>query len=130
MVHRASACPDSHAEFGIGNSVADPSTRREFGIKEETTPNSEIRNPNSQACYRFEVYPITIRRRLPRIRVPLRAPDPDIVLPLQAVFVRCYDSGGYEDFVDYNAEPPVPLAPDDALFSDALLCEAQRRAKS
>ncbi|MBI4847905.1 MAG: DUF4058 family protein [Nitrospirae bacterium] len=83
-----------------------------------------------QACYRFEVYPVTIRRRLPRIRVPLRAPDPDIVLPLQAVFVRCYDSGGYEDFVDYNAEPPVPLAPDDALFSDALLREAQRRTES
>jgi len=41
--------------------------------------------------------------------------------------VRCYDSGGYEDFVDYNAEPPVPLAPDDALFSDALLRKAGRK---
>ena len=83
-----------------------------------------------QACYRFEVYPVTIRRRLPRIRVPLRAPDPDIVLDLQAVFVRCYDSGGYEDFVDYNAEPPVPLAPDDATWADALLREAGRRTES
>jgi len=82
------------------------------------------------ACYRFEVYPVTIRRCLPRIRVPLRAPDPDIVLDLQAVFVRCYDSGGYEDFVDYNAEPPAPLAPDDASWADALLRQAGRRTES
>jgi len=81
-------------------------------------------------CYRFEVYPVTIRRRLPRIRVPLRTPDPDIVLDLQAVFVRCYDSGGYEDFVDYNAEPTAPLAPDNAAWADALLREAGRRTES
>jgi hypothetical protein len=109
-VHSASRCNrDSHREDG-----------------EVTGERSEHR----QACYRFEVYPVTIRRRLPRIRVPLRAPDPDIVLDLQAVFVRCYDSGGYEDFVDYNAEPPVPLAPDDALFSNALLREVGRRTES
>lgn len=80
--------------------------------------------------YHFEVYPATVRTRLPRIRVPLRAPDPDIVLDLQAVFARCYDSGGYEDFVDYNAEPPLPLAPDDAAWADVLLGEAGQRTAS
>ena len=78
----------------------------------------------------FEVYPATVRTRLLRIRVPLRAPDPDIVLDLQAVFGRCYDSGGYEDFVDYNAEPPLPLAPDDAAWADVLLRRAGRRRAS
>jgi hypothetical protein len=77
--------------------------------------------------YHFDVYPVTIRTRLPRIRVPLRPPDPDIVLDLQAVFTRCYDSGGYEDFVDYTAEPVLPLAPDDAAWTDALLRYAGRR---
>jgi len=81
-------------------------------------------------CYHFEVYPGAIRKSLPRIRVPLRAPDPDIVLNLQAVFTRCYDSGGYEDFVDYNAEPLSPLAPDDAAWVDALLREAGRRIEA
>lgn len=71
--------------------------------------------------YRFEVYPFTVRVRLPRIRVPLRAPDPDTVLDLQAVFARCYDSGGYGDFVDYRSDPPVPLPPADAAWADGLL---------
>lgn len=73
--------------------------------------------------YRFELYPAWLRRRLPRIAVPLRAPDPDIALDLQAVFTRCYDNGGYEDFIDYRHEPSVPLPPDDAAWADALLRE-------
>ena len=80
--------------------------------------------------YHFEVYPVTLRTRLPRIRLPLRDPDPDIVLDLQAVFTRCYDSGGYEDFVDYTADPPVPLAPDDAAWANLLLRDAGRRTTS
>lgn len=82
------------------------------------------------ARYRFEVYPITVRARLPRIRVPLRSPDPDIVLDLQAVLTHCYESGGYDDFVDYRNEPPAPLAPDDAAWADALLRSAGRRMES
>ena len=80
--------------------------------------------------YHFDVYPLTIRTRLPRIPVPLRAPDADIVLDLQAVFTRCYDSGGYEDFVDYNAEPALPLAPDDIAWADALLRDVGGRTTS
>ena len=72
------------------------------------------------ARYRFEVYPVTVRTRLPRIRIPLKTPDPDIVLDLPAVFARCYDSGGYGDFVDYRTDPLAPLTPDDAAWADAL----------
>lgn len=77
--------------------------------------------------YRFELYPASLRRRLPRIAVPLHAPDPDIALDLQAIFTRGYDNGGYEDFIDYRREPAVPLPPDDAAWADALLREQGRR---
>jgi len=71
--------------------------------------------------YRFEAYPIPLQRRLPRIRVPLREPDPDVALGLQAVFTRCYDNGGYADFVDYRQPPRVTLAPEEAAWVDGLL---------
>ncbi len=69
----------------------------------------------------FEVYPIPLQRRLPRIRVPLRAPDPDVVLDLQAVFERCYDNGGYADLVDYRQPPPVELSVEETAWMDDLL---------
>jgi hypothetical protein len=70
---------------------------------------------------RFEVYPIPLQRRLPHFRVPLREPDPDAALNLQAVFAQCYDNGGYADFVDYRQPAPVPLSPEDAAWTDGLL---------
>jgi hypothetical protein len=71
--------------------------------------------------YRFEAYPIRLQRRLPRVRVPLREPDPDVTLELQAVFAQCYDNGGYADFVDYQEQPPVMLSPEEAAWVDGLL---------
>lgn len=70
---------------------------------------------------RFEVYPLTLRQRLPRIVIPLLDPDPDIVLDLQAVFNRCYENGAYADLIDYSADPEVPLAPDDMAWATELL---------
>jgi len=71
--------------------------------------------------YQFELYPVPLQRRLPRIGVPLREPDPDVVLDLQAVFTRCYDNGGYEDFVDYHRPPPVSLSPEETAWLESLL---------
>jgi hypothetical protein len=71
--------------------------------------------------YRFEMYPIPLQRRLPRFRVPLREPDPDVPLDLQAMFTRCYDDGGYTDFVDYRQPPPVLLSPEEVAWVDGLL---------
>ena len=71
--------------------------------------------------YRFEVYPIPLQRRLARIRVPLREPDVDVALDLQAVFEKCYDNGGYADFVDYQQPAPVALGPEEAAWVDGLL---------
>lgn len=71
----------------------------------------------------FEVYPVPLARRLPRVRIPLRAPDPDVRLDLQAVFDRAYDNGGYADLVDYSAPPPVDLSAEEAAWLADLLRE-------
>lgn len=72
---------------------------------------------------RYEVWPITVRRRLPRISVPLADADPDVVLDLQSVFNRCYDEGAYARRLDYRREPPMPLESDDAEWATTLLRE-------
>lgn len=77
---------------------------------------------------RCEVYPRTVRQRLPRIMVPLLAPDPDTVLDLQAMLDRCYENGAYADVIDYGAQPEAPLAPDDAAWADDLLRRKGLRA--
>jgi len=70
---------------------------------------------------RFEVYVRTMRQRLPRIAIPLQAPDPDVVLDLQAVFERCYEYGAYNDLIDYRAHPEIKLSPEDAAWVDEHL---------
>jgi len=78
---------------------------------------------------RVETYPVVVRRRLPRIRIPLRSPDPDVVMDLPAIFTRCYDNGAYVARIDYNQPPPEPFCPDDAAWADALLRAAGLRGR-
>ncbi len=40
---------------------------------------------------RYELYSASLRKRLPRIRLPLAADDRDLILDVQAVFSRVYD---------------------------------------
>jgi len=70
---------------------------------------------------RFETYPISLPNRLPRIGVPLTAPDPDVVLDVQMVFDRCYDNGDYAGLIDYQKDPTAPLSPEEATWLDDLL---------
>jgi hypothetical protein len=71
----------------------------------------------------YQLYPRTVRQPLPRIGIPLRPEDGDVVLDLQAVFQRCYDSAPYARLLEYGSEPPTPLLPADAAWADALLRE-------
>ncbi len=71
--------------------------------------------------YRYEMYPIELSSRLPRLRIPLREPDPDVGLDLQALFTQCYDNGGYGDLLDYREAPPVALSSEEAAWLDGLL---------
>jgi len=61
---------------------------------------------------RIDVFPTRLRDRLPRVRVPLQAPQ-DIVLDVQQVIRDVYDAAGYEHYT-YNGQPDPPLNPDDA----------------
>jgi hypothetical protein len=63
--------------------------------------------------WKFEAYPLILPEPLPSFRIPLKAPDPDVVLNLQAAFDRCYDNGRYMTMVDYSQPPPAPLSLDE-----------------
>lgn len=79
--------------------------------------------------YRFEVYPIRLKERLPRIAVPLLPEDKDAVLDIQQVFTRCYDTADYALDIDYTQPPPVPLTDEEHEWIDKLLREKGLRAK-
>jgi hypothetical protein len=61
-------------------------------------------------------WPIALRERLPVIPVPVRAPDSDARLDLQAVLDRIYDDAGYGDYI-YEGNPHPRLASDDAVWA-------------
>ena len=58
-----------------------------------------------------EVYAWTIRQPLPTIRIPLKEPDPDLVLDLDAIFRMAYDRGRYARSIDRDRPGPGRPAP-------------------
>lgn len=70
---------------------------------------------------RYEVWPVTVRQRLPRVWVPLAEGDPDLVLDWQKLFSCCYKEGADARLVNYRREPPTPLEGKDAEWAVKLL---------
>jgi hypothetical protein len=70
---------------------------------------------------RYELWPVSVRKRLPRVWVPLRVADPDVIVDLQAVFNRMYDEGAYARSVRYDEPAPIPLRPPDEEWARKLL---------
>lgn len=70
----------------------------------------------------WEVYPISIRERLPAIGIPLRDGEDDAPLDLQELIELAYRNGAYDD-LDYRRDPKPPLGSADAAWADALLRE-------
>ncbi len=68
-----------------------------------------------------EVWPIQLTEALPRIPVPLRAPDPDAVLDLGAAVAEVYERGAYALQIDYTAPPPPPLSDEQGEWIEELL---------
>lgn len=62
---------------------------------------------------RFTLYPRRLRERLPRIRVPLVAPDPDVTLDIQAALEQVAWEGRYVWRVRYGEPCIPPLNSDD-----------------
>ena len=58
---------------------------------------------------RVGVWPFGLRDPMPRIPVPLSAPDAPVWLDLKAVLDRTYDAGGYGKYI-YQEIPEPPLS--------------------
>ncbi len=59
------------------------------------------------------LWPVQLRDRLPHIPIPVRQPDPDAELDLQALLDRIYDAARYALYI-YGGTPEPPLGAEDA----------------
>ena len=71
---------------------------------------------------RVGIWPLRLKDPLPNIPVPLREPDPDAHLDLQAVLHQVYDRAKYRYRI-YSAKPRPRLAPDDARWAESIVAE-------
>lgn len=75
---------------------------------------------------RFELYGSSLKKRLPRIRMPLAADDRDLIVDLQAVLNRVYDRH-LEGKVDYHAALPAHFDSADLAFIKRIIEEHEGR---
>jgi hypothetical protein len=73
------------------------------------------------------VWPIRLEHGLPRIPIPLKGRDPDLIFELQPVFDAVYDRSAYAIDVDYTVDPVPPLTPELAKWANKLLKQKQLR---
>jgi hypothetical protein len=69
---------------------------------------------------RREAYPIRLRTRLPRISIPLCAPDADVEVDLQSLVEHAYEGGAYWKRINYGNPPAVALADEDTAWARGL----------
>ena len=63
-----------------------------------------------------DVYAWSLRSPLPSIRIPLKQPDPDLVLNIATVFDEAYSRGRYHRSLAYALPPRVPVDAADRLW--------------
>jgi hypothetical protein len=69
-----------------------------------------------------DVWPVQLRDPLPVVPVPLRRPDPDVALDINAALAQIHESAAYERRIDYRSDPPPPtLSEEDAKWLDSYL---------
>ncbi len=54
------------------------------------------------------VWPLQLTDPLPIVPIPLREPDPDVILNLGEVVTAVYERGAYRRQIDYRQPPPPP----------------------
>ncbi len=67
-----------------------------------------------------EVTSWRLRDPLPRMPIPLRAPDKDVYVDLVAVFRTTYERGRYARSLSYGKQASAPLSKADARWATAL----------
>ncbi len=79
---------------------------------------------------RPECYAAPLQKPLPRISIPLRSGDQDVVLNLQDLVARTWDDGAYEKRIDYADDPVPMLSPaDEAWMMELLATQGISRPK-
>lgn len=61
-----------------------------------------------------------LRQPLPAISIPLRSPDPDVTLDLQAILHSAYEAGNYDYYLYENTPEPL-LSAEDQAWADELI---------
>jgi hypothetical protein len=64
-----------------------------------------------------DVYAWGLRQPLPRVPVPLRAPDADVAADLAKLFSTTYDRGGFGRRLRYSGELSLPLSAGDRAWA-------------
>ncbi len=84
----------------------------------------------SRAEQRFlsDMYAWTIRDPLPRIPIPLKSPDPDVLLDLAAIFEAVYQRARWGRSIDYAAPLKLHLSQEDRAWAESLARSTPPRA--
>jgi hypothetical protein len=77
----------------------------------------------------FDLYPTTLRERLPKVAIPLAGKDPDVVLDLQAVLEKIYTDGVYAERIKYGAPCRPVLGKKDRAWAEQILSRARKRPR-
>ena len=70
---------------------------------------------------RFELYPRRLREGLPRVKVPLATPDPDVVLDVQTLIEQVHADGRYALRVRYQEPCEPALSQEDQAWASERL---------
>lgn len=62
------------------------------------------------------VWPAYLQRPVPKLRIPLLHPDPDVVLDLQAMIDAIYVRSRYERSIDYTRPLTLPLTAEESAW--------------
>lgn len=68
-----------------------------------------------------EYYACPMRERLPRIAIPLRRTDRDVMLDIQQAIDEAYKKGRFATRIDYSKPPVPPLFGEDAAWAAELV---------
>ncbi len=72
---------------------------------------------------RPECYAAPLQNTLPRIRVPLRTTDRDVVLNLQELITQAWEDGAFARRIDYTHDELPTLAPEDTAWIEEQLAK-------
>jgi len=105
---------------GLRSLIGDLTGPDLYRLAADRQPTYDVAMSKSWDEHEIDYYPIPIRERLPKIRIPLRPTDTAIViLDLQALIDQVYEGGAYDD-IDYSTplSPPLPREADQRWVDD------------